>query len=96
MGIINKHNSDKMKCPTCGAMFDRKYLDQVVEHMHTDFKLDETIKGVKVKDGKKCPKCNINEAAEDHTCPYREDIEDDSESVCNCCVDCENQCYLDK
>lgn len=53
MGIINKHNSDMAKCPTCGVMFDRRYLDQVVEHMHTGLKLNETIRGVKVKDGKK-------------------------------------------
>jgi hypothetical protein len=28
-----------------------------------------------------------------HTCPYAEDINNDSESLCNCCAECEHQCH---
>jgi hypothetical protein len=34
-------------------------------------------------------------ATEDHTCPYAEDINNDSESLCNCCDDCANECAMD-
>lgn len=30
-----------------------------------------------------------------HTCPYAEDIGGDSESLCNCCADCQYQCAMD-
>ncbi len=31
-------------------------------------------------------KCGCgNEASGEHTCPYQEDINGDSESLCNCC-----------
>jgi hypothetical protein len=29
-----------------------------------------------------------------HTCPYKEDIHGDSESQCNCCSDCANECCM--
>jgi hypothetical protein len=31
----------------------------------------------------------------EHTCPFREDVNDDSESLCNCCASCEAQCGLE-
>jgi hypothetical protein len=43
----------------------------------------------------KCQICNNNTGEELHTCPYSEDIHDDSESLCNCCGDCEYQCAMD-
>ena len=32
---------------------------------------------------------------EDHTCPYNEDVNNDSASTCNCCDDCAYQCAMD-
>jgi len=31
----------------------------------------------------------------DHPCPYSEDINNDSESMCNCCADCQHECCMD-
>jgi len=33
-----------------------------------------------------------NENLELHTCPYREEIEDDHLSLCDCCVFCMQEC----
>ncbi len=30
-----------------------------------------------------------------HTCPYQEDIKGDSETVCNCCDECEQNCMAE-
>ena len=30
-----------------------------------------------------------------HTCPYKEDVNDDKESLCNCCRVCELNCRDD-
>ncbi len=35
------------------------------------------------------------EGDSDHTCPYAEDINGDSESLCNCCSDCIDNCAQD-
>jgi len=32
---------------------------------------------------------------EEHTCPYAEDINGDSETLCTCCPYCEHQCCMD-
>lgn len=42
-----------------------------------------------------CSNCGVNEAKELHTCPYKEDINDDSESLCDCCSDCLHECSMD-
>lgn len=42
--------------------------------------------------------CKCNEENEDaiaHTCPYAEDIHNDSESLCNCCDACTQECAND-
>jgi hypothetical protein len=39
-----------------------------------------------------CHQCKINVAEDLHTCPYREDIDGDCETTCNCCADCEYCC----
>lgn len=40
--------------------------------------------------------CKCGNPAEDlHTCPYSEDIYGDSETLCNCCDDCEHNCLMD-
>lgn len=38
---------------------------------------------------------HIHAAEEPHTCPYREDIHNDSETLCNCCEDCTQSCAED-
>lgn len=38
--------------------------------------------------------CNTEEIAE-HTCPYAEEIGGDSESLCQCCEYCTEQCAMD-
>tara|TARA_R110000823_G_scaffold309869_1_gene434408 strand:- start:7659 stop:7856 length:198 start_codon:yes stop_codon:yes gene_type:complete len=43
----------------------------------------------------KCSMCEINEAQSKHTCPYAEDINDDSDSLCNCCSNCKHECCMD-
>ena len=42
----------------------------------------------------KCPHCN-GEGLEAHTCPYQSDVNDDHETLCNCCADCEHECLMD-
>lgn len=39
-------------------------------------------------------KCG-NDADDLHTCPYKEDINGDYESLCNCCSACRNECAKD-
>jgi hypothetical protein len=41
-----------------------------------------------------CPQCKSNNGQDDHTCPYSEEINCDSETMCNCCVDCEHECAM--
>lgn len=43
----------------------------------------------------KCERCSKNEKTEPHTCPYKEEINDDYESLCTCCKDCEHECLMD-
>lgn len=40
-----------------------------------------------------CKRCDENTTL--HTCPYAEDIRNDSESLCNCCDDCTYECAQD-
>ena len=39
-----------------------------------------------------CEQCNSEPGEQDHTCPYKEEIGDDNESLCNCCEECRYQC----
>ena len=50
---------------------------------------------IDVSDNDKCSICKINDAKSEHTCPYAEDINDDSDSLCNCCSNCEHECCMD-
>ena len=36
-----------------------------------------------------------NETAEPHTCPFAEEIGDDSETLCTCCDECAYECAMD-
>ena len=40
----------------------------------------------------KCQKCRKQPAVKLHTCPYDEDVNDDHETLCNCCEECEIDC----
>jgi hypothetical protein len=43
----------------------------------------------------KCSRCNSNAATDEHTCPYAEEINNDSESLCDCCDICTHECCMD-
>ena len=38
------------------------------------------------------PICTCEYYHDPHTCPLKEAVEDDSESLCNCCPGCEQVC----
>jgi len=60
---------------------------------HADFFVTISPLSAEVKhDPTKCDKCQANEAAEPHTCPYAEDIHGDTKTLCNCCCDCSGKC----
>jgi hypothetical protein len=40
-----------------------------------------------------CEKCAEN-LEDEHTCPFAEEINDDSETLCNCCDDCTHECGM--
>lgn len=40
-------------------------------------------------------KCGVAYAEEAHPCPFAEEINDDSETLCSCCDDCANDCAMD-
>ncbi len=40
-------------------------------------------------------KCGKHPVQPLHTCPYQAEINDDSESLCDCCDDCEGNCADD-
>lgn len=42
-----------------------------------------------------CPRCGYNHSVELHTCPFAEEINGDSTTLCQCCKDCEYQCAQD-
>lgn len=50
------------------------------------------IKKVKKPLLKKCPRCGVNPASKLHTCPFKE--EHDDNSLCACCPSCAQECYL--
>ncbi len=41
------------------------------------------------------PGCSDHSTIEPHTCPYAVEINNDSDTHCQCCSACENQCALD-
>lgn len=41
-------------------------------------------------------RCGKNPMTPDeHTCPYQEDVNNDSVSMCSCCADCQHECAMD-
>jgi len=43
----------------------------------------------------KCSRCNNSAANNKHICPYAEEINNDSETLCNCCDSCTHECCMD-
>lgn len=43
----------------------------------------------------KCQQCDESSGDVKHTCPFKEEIGGDSETLCNCCYDCRNECAMD-
>jgi len=39
--------------------------------------------------------CKCNESSEEHTCPYAEEINEDSETTCTCCDFCAHECCME-
>jgi hypothetical protein len=44
--------------------------------------------------GVTCPKCE-GEAQAPHTCPFRSDINNDHETLCDCCEGCSYGCAME-
>jgi len=42
-----------------------------------------------------CPHCGVNPASDPHPCPYDEDVNNNPDSSCTCCEECEYQCAMD-
>ena len=42
-----------------------------------------------------CGKCLSGKAELPHICPYQADIKGDTETLCNCCKDCQKECSDD-
>ena len=42
-----------------------------------------------------CQRCESRKGRPLHTCPYQEDINDDKETLCNCCEQCEDMCAVE-
>ncbi|AGO48478.1 hypothetical protein Phi18:1_gp31 [Cellulophaga phage phi18:1] len=43
----------------------------------------------------KCENCGVNESRDKHTCPFQEDVNNDSDTLCNCCSDCTQDCCME-
>lgn len=39
--------------------------------------------------------CAENNEIQPHTCPYQEELNNDHETLCECCPYCEMQCFYD-
>lgn len=42
-----------------------------------------------------CSQCSINPKEEPHICPYADEINGDSKTLCDCCVDCTHNCSME-
>lgn len=43
----------------------------------------------------RCDKCKKGYRQELHTCPYASEINNDDETLCDCCADCTYECQMD-
>lgn len=46
-------------------------------------------------DDEKIEGCTCDECYEEHTCPYKAEINDDEETMCTCCDYCRYECSMD-
>lgn len=42
-----------------------------------------------------CSRCKSGPGMEPHSCPYMAEINDDAETLCDCCDDCRHECNWD-
>lgn len=40
-------------------------------------------------------RCGEMSSEDEHLCPYKEDVNNDSETLCSCCDYCTQQCAMD-
>ena len=46
--------------------------------------------------GVKCRSCGLMAGTDElHSCPFAEEIHDNSDESCNCCSACEHECAMD-
>ena len=43
----------------------------------------------------KCARCGLTDAPEPHLCPYHEDVNGDTTTLCVCCEQCTIECADD-
>ena len=43
----------------------------------------------------KCDRCGKLGTVEAHACPYKEEINGNSETLCRCCDECRHECLMD-
>lgn len=42
-----------------------------------------------------CSSCKKRPATDPHPCPFKEDIHNDGETLCDCCDECAHECSMD-
>ena len=42
-----------------------------------------------------CGRCHTKLARPPHTCPFSSEINDDNETLCDCCDECEYECAME-
>lgn len=70
--------------------------NSVVNHFESEEEarqVEEELKTLYVEE--MCHGCHKNPAAPSHACPYKEDMDNDTETLCNCCDACRDQCCMD-
>ena len=65
--------------------------------MSDERKIDEAFLDEMMKRGEKacCNGCKSSAALPDHRCPYHEEFNENSGSLCNCCAKCVQECMND-
>jgi hypothetical protein len=43
----------------------------------------------------KCERCEKHDAQDPHPCPYNVEMNEDEDTLCDCCEDCEYECVQD-
>ena len=78
-------------------MSDKKdIIDEQCEHFINYHKKEETAEAkLPVNNIVRCSSCGLNDAVPEHTCPYAEDVNNDSSTLCTCCSACEHECCMD-